>query len=395
MKKARKIQEHVYWVGARDLNCRKFHGELYPIEEGTSYNAYLILDDQITLIDTVEEEFTNDCIERIQSIIQDRPIDTIILQHAEPDHSGGLMKLKEAFPNATVYASQGCVKNINSQFHPNFEIKPLKTNDTLSTGQFNFTFIEMQMIHWPDNMLTYCPELKMVFSNDAFGQHIVNYQLTDENLDKSYCIQQAKEYFANIVLSYTAQVNNKLKAILAMNLEIEAILPAHGIIWKKYIPDILEAYQGFATNQTSNKAVIVYESVWKHTQEIAETLAEGFGDAGMDVKVYKLSDTRSSIVFRELMDAKIVCVGSGTYNNEMSYSVGAFLTHLKAAKVKGKKGLGFGAFGWFPKVPSNIDQALVECGLESCHDAIAQVFSANQDQLENYYNIAQAIAKEL
>ncbi len=395
MKKAREVLNNVYWVGARDLNCRKFHGELYPIEEGATYNAYLILDDQVTLIDTVEEEFTNECLERIQSVIQDRPIDTIILQHAEPDHSGGLMKLKEVYPNATVYASQGCVKNINNQFHPDFEIKPLKTNDSICTGSYHFTFVEMQMIHWPDNMLSYCPELKAVFSNDAFGQHIVNYQLTDENLDLSYCLSQAKEYFANIVLSYTAQVNAKLKAILAMNLKIEAILPAHGIIWKKYIPELLEAYQGFATNKTINKAVIVYESVWKHTQEMAEALAEGFGDSGLDVKVYKLSETRSSIVFRELMDAKIICVGSGTYNNDMSYSVGAFLTHLRAAKVKGKKGLGFGAFGWFPKVPSNIDQALTDCGLESCHEAISQVFSANQDQLENYYQIALQIGKEI
>ena len=347
----------------------------------------MILDEKITLIDTVEEEFTSDCLERIQSVIKDKSLDVIILQHAEPDHSSGLSKIKEAYPEATVYASQGCVRNVKTQFNPSFEMIPLKTNDTLSTGKYNYTFIEMQMIHWPDNMLTYSPELKIVFSNDAFGQHIVNYQLTDENLDKTYCLEQAKEYFANIVLSYTAQVNNKLNAILSMNLEIDYILPAHGIIWKKYIPELLEAYKGFDTNKTTNKAVIVYESVWKHTQEVAETLAEGFGDAGMEVKVYKLSDTRSSIIFRELMDAKIICVGSGTYNNEISYSVGAFLTHLKAAKIKGKKGIGFGAFGWFPKVPSNIDQELSNCGLESCHEAISQAFSASKDQLENYYNI--------
>ncbi len=394
MKKATKLKENVYWVGARDLNCRNFHGELYPIEEGTTYNAYLILDEQTTLIDTVEEEFTSDCLERIQSVLKDQPLDNIILQHAEPDHSGGLMKIKAAYPNATVYASQGCVRNVTTQFHPDFPMNPLKTNDTLCTGKYNFTFVEMQMIHWPDNMLTYCPELKTVFSNDAFGQHIVNYQLTDENLDKNYCIEQAKEYFANIVLSYTTQVKAKLNLILSMNLEIEDIMPAHGIIWRKYIPDILEAYQGFADSKCKRKAVIVYESVWKHTQDMAEALAEGFGDAGMEVKVYKLSNTRSSIVFRELMDAEVVCVGSGTYNNEISYSIGAFLTHLKAAKVKGKKGLGFGAFGWFPKVPSNIDQALVNSGLTSCHEAIAQAFSPSQDQLENYYQIAQEIAKD-
>lgn len=395
MKKAKQIIDSVYWVGAYDIENRHFHGELYPIDEGCTYNAYLIIDDQITLIDTVEEEFTQDCLERIQSVIQDRPVDNIILQHAEPDHSGGLIKIKQAYPDAKVYASVGCVRNVQAQFHPDFEIQAVRTKETLNTGKYNFVFVEMQMIHWPDNMLSYCPELKTAFSNDAFGQHIVNYQLTDENLDKAYCIDKAKEYFANIVLSYTPQVKAKLKFIQGLNLDIEYIMPAHGVIWKNYVADILAAYEDFATLKSSNKVVIVYQSVWKHTEQMAEALAEGFGDAGLDVKIYPLSTTKSSIIFKEIMDAKLICVGSGTYNNDISYSTGAFLTHLRAAKLKGKKGLGFGAYGWFPKVPSNIDEDLTKAGLESVHDAIAQVFNPSADELENYYNIAQEIAKSL
>ena len=395
MKKAKQLMDSVYWVGARDITNRYFHGELYPIDEGCTYNAYLIVDDQVTLIDTVEEEFSQDCLERIQSVLGDRPIDNIIMQHAEPDHSGGLLEIKAIYPNAKVYASVGGVRNIKAQFPIDFEIEALKTNDTMTTGNYHFQFVEMQMIHWPDNMLTYCPELKTVFSNDAFGQHIVNYQLTDENLDRSFCLDKAKEYFANIVLPYTAQVNAKLNFINNLHLEIETIMPAHGIIWKQYVPDILTAYEDFAHLKPSNKVVIVYQSVWKHTQQMAEALAEGFGDAGMDVKIYPLADTKSTIIFKEIVDAKLICVGSGTYNNDISYSVGAFLTHLRAAKLKGKKGLGFGAFGWFPKVPSQIDQALTDAGLESVHDAISHVFSPDTTDLENYYNIAQESAKEL
>ena len=395
MKKAKQLMYSVYWVGARDINNRHFHGELYPIDEGCTYNAYLIVDDQVTLIDTVEEEFSQDCIERIQSVLGDRPVDNIIMQHAEPDHSGGLLEIKAIYPNAKIYASVGGVRNIKAQFPIDFEIQALKTKDTLNTGKYNFVFVEMQMIHWPDNMLTYCPELKTVFSNDAFGQHIVNYQLTDENLDKGFCLDKAKEYFANIVLPYTAQVKAKLNFIKSLNIEIETIMPAHGIIWKQYVPDILAAYEDYANLTPSNKVVIVYQTVWKHTQQMAEALAEGFGDAGMDVKIYPLSTTKSSIIFKEIVDAKLICVGSGTYNNDISYSVGAFLTHLRAAKLKGKKGLGFGAFGWFPKVPSQIDQALTDAGLENVHDAISHVFSPKATDLENYYNIAQEIAKEL
>ena len=395
MKKAKKIIDSVYWVGARDINCRDFHGELFPIEEGATYNAYLVIDEQITLFDTVEEEFTKDCLERIHSVIGDKELDNIVLQHAEPDHSGGLVQLQKAYPNAHIYASTGCVRNVKAQFPIDFDITPLKTNDTICTGKFNFTFVEMQMIHWPDNMLTYCPELKTVFSNDAFGQHIINYQLTDQGLDKDYCIRQAKEYYANIVLPYTAQTAAKLKLIGSMNLDIEYIMPAHGIIWKDYVSDILAAYQDFAALTSKNKAVIVYQSVWNHTQELAESLAEGFGDAGWDVKIYPLSTTRSSIIFREIMDAKVICVGSGTYNNDMSYSVAAFLQHLKASKLKGKKGLSFGAYGWFPRVAGTLEQIMTEAGLESAHEAIKQNFQPCDNDLENAYNIATEIAKAL
>jgi anaerobic nitric oxide reductase flavorubredoxin len=265
----------------------------------------------------------------------------------------------------------------------------------MSTGKYTLTFVEMQMIHWPDNMLTYSPELKVVFSNDAFGQHIINYQMTDENLDRWYCIEQAKEYFANIVLSYTAQVKAKLNLILSKNWEIEYIMPAHGIIWKQYIPDILAAYQKFANLENKNKVLIVYQSVWNHTQQIAESMAEGFAAGGMEVKIYKLSETKSSIVFREAMDSKLICLGSGTYNNDMSYSVAAFLEHLRAAKLKGKKGLTFGAYGWFPKVPSILDEKMAEAGLEMVQNAIGQSFSPNQEQLDNYYETAKEIAKNL
>lgn len=395
MKQAVQIKENVYWVGVRDLNNRHFHGELYPIEEGTTYNAYLIVDDQVTLIDTVEAEFADECIERIVSVLGDRPIDNIILQHAEPDHSGAFVKIYAKYPNAKVYASQGGVRNMKAQYFGDVPIQVLKTDDTMSTGKYTLTFVEMQMIHWPDNMLTYSQELKVVFSNDAFGQHIVNYQMTDENLDRWYCIEQAKEYFANIVLSYTAQVKAKLNLILSKNWEIEYIMPAHGIIWKQYIPDILAAYQKFANLENKNKVLIVYQSVWNHTQQIAESMAEGFAAGGMEVKIYKLSETKSSIVFREAMDSKLICLGSGTYNNDMSYSVAAFLEHLRAAKLKGKKGLTFGAYGWFPKVPSILDEKMAEAGLEMVQNAIGQSFSPNQEQLDNYYETAKEIAKNL
>ena len=157
MKQAIKIKENVYWVGVRDLNVRDFHGELYPVEEGATYNAYLVIDDQITLFDTVEEEFCGECIERIESVLDGRSIDNIIVQHAEPDHSGGFKKIYEKYPNAKVYTTKAGVRHMQAQYIEDTPFNELKTGDTLSTGKYSFTFVEMNMIHWPDNMLTYCP----------------------------------------------------------------------------------------------------------------------------------------------------------------------------------------------------------------------------------------------
>ena len=192
----------------------------------------------------------------------------------------------------------------------------------------------------------------------------------------------------------TTPVQAKLNLILGMNLDIEYIMPAHGIIWKDYIADIIETYKDIATQKAANKAVIVYESVWKHTQQIAESLAEGFSDADMDVKVYQLSDTKSSIVMREIMDAKVVCIGSGTYNNVMAPSVAAFLEHIRPCKFKNKKGLAFAAYGWFNQVAKEIDTRMQQSGIESCHDVINQCYTPSDDQLEDYFNVAKEIAKK-
>ena len=212
MTQAIKIKENVYWVGVRDLNVRDFHGELYPVEEGATYNAYLVIDDQITLFDTVEEEFCGECIERIESVLDGRSIDNIIVQHAEPDHSGGFKKIYEKYPNAKVYTTKAGVRHMQAQYIEDTPFNELKTGDTLSTGKYSFTFVEMNMIHWPDNMLTYCPELKVVFSNDAFGQHIVNYQMTDENLeDEDYTIEYEIESSKKLSRDDIKDIRDELK----------------------------------------------------------------------------------------------------------------------------------------------------------------------------------------
>ena len=272
-------------------------------------------------------------LERIESVIGNRPIDNIIVQHAEPDHSGGFLEVMERYPNAKAYASNAGIRIIMQEYFKEISYTKVVTNDTLCTGKYHLRFIEMPMIHWPDNMMTYVEESHVLFSNDAFGQHIVSYQLFDQAHEMNFCIEKAKEYFANIVAPYALQVKNKLNQIMQMNLEIETIAPAHGIIWKAYIPEILKAYQNFSAIQLKNKAVILYESVWHHTKEMAETLAEGLGQNGVEVHLYQVSSTMDSIMMKELLDAKAILVGSGNYNNMMAPQIAGILEKAKLLQI--------------------------------------------------------------
>ena len=396
MKQAIQLKENIYWVGVQDFNCRHFHGDLFPINEGTSYNSYLIVDDQVTLIDTVEAEFFEDMMERIKSVIGDRKIDNVIVQHAEPDHSGGFVKLMEVYPEAVPYASNAGVNGMLKQYFKNFDYHKVKTNDTLTTGRYTLTFVEMPFIHWPDNMLTHVSDANIVFSNDAFGQHITGYDFYDDQHGLHKCLEAAKEYYANIVMPYGMQVANKLKQINDMNLTIDMIAPAHGIIWRSYIPELLQAYQDFATFKANDKVVIIYESIWKHTQMMAEAFAEGLGSKGISVKVYKCSCTSPAIIMKEILDAKAILVGSGNYNNALAPSIAGFIEKLTSCKVKGKKALGFGSYGWANIVTKQLNERLVKAGMPLLlEEVVSQNYTPNEDDLNHFYELGQQIAEEI
>ncbi len=393
MKQAIQINKHMYWVGVHDFNCRHFHGNMFPIEEGTTYNAYLIIDKEITVIDTVEAEFMDIMLERIHSVIGDQKVDNIIVQHAEPDHSGGFMRFMNEYPNTKPYASNAGVQIMLKQYFKDYEYHKVKTLDEISTGDFTLTFIEMPLIHWPDNMMTYVKEAHVLFSNDAFGQHIAGYDLYDDKCGLTKCLAKAKEYYANIVMPYSDRVEKKLNDIAALQLPIQMIAPSHGIIWRTYIKELLEAYMDFATMKAENKVVIVYESIWKHTQDMAEALAEGIGQSGVSVKVFKESQTSGALIMSELLDAKALLVGSGCYNNEPASNISGFLSKLSTCHIKGKKALGFGSYGWFRNTTAQINERLSACGFELLSDQIlAQNYTPSTDDLANLTKLGTEIA---
>ena len=356
------IKENIYSVRAVDSEIRMFHGYQTPI--GTTYNAYLVIDDKITLIDSVKSQFSDTLIDNIKAIIGDRAIDYIICNHVEPDHSGALPDVIKAYPMAVVYGTANCQKGLKA-YYPDcqYNFVAMNKGGTLSTGKYTFSFVPMPMVHWPDSMSTYLQAEKILFSNDALGQHIGTGETCDEELSLDKLLQRAQDYYANIVLPFGMQVKKVLEAVAS--LEIDVICPSHGVVLKKHIPQMIAKYAGWCENKTDDKkAVIIYDTMWGTTKKLAENLYDEYTRKGYCIEIINLSEKHHSYAMGQLLNAKIIFVGSPTLNNQVMPTVSAFLTYMKGLKPKNRVGLSFGSYGWSGESVEQINDVLSSCGFE-------------------------------
>lgn len=375
--KAIEVKKDIYWVGAIDWKLRNFHG--YLTQRGSTYNAYLIVDEKITLIDTVKGYLTKELIERISDIIDPKKIDYVISNHVEMDHSGAMPEVMGMLPNATVITSVAGEKEHRLHYKKDWKFQTVKSGDTLNIGKRNLHFVMTPMVHWPDNMVTYCPEEKILFSNDAFGQHIASSERFDDEYPVETILEEAKKYYANIVLPYSSQVVGVMEIV--RSLDIEMICPSHGIVWRKHISLILENYEKWGSNQTDKKAVIVYDSMWHSTEMIAQMVKEAFEDKKYNYYIYDLKDTHISDIMTQIIEAEYICVGSPTLNKGILPTVAAFLTYLQGLAPKGRKGILFGSYGWAQANMKALDRYMEESNIEVKYRANIN-FIPSQEQLD-------------
>ncbi len=359
--KATHIKEGIYWVGAIDLSVRNFHG--YLTQRGTTYNAYLIIDEKITLVDSVKDTHTDEMMSRISSIVDPAKIDVIICNHVEPDHSGAISAIVEKNPNVTIITCASGKKGLEQHYYGNWNYHIIKTGDTYSIGKRSFEFLLTPMVHWPDNMICYMPEEKILFSNDSFGQHYATSGRFDDEVSHDEALYEAKKYFANIVLPYSTQVIKELEA--ASKFEIELICTSHGVIWRKYIAEIIQEYNKWARNVTKKKVVIAYDTMWKSTEKMAYAIYEAFEQEGYEIALRNLQVNHESDVMTDVIDAEYICVGSPTLNSEMMTNVVGFLTYMRGLAPKGgRKAMAFGSYGWNGKSIPGVEQFLKDCNYD-------------------------------
>jgi len=355
-----RIAENIFWVGGIDWNLRDFHG--YTTERGSSYNAYLILDEKITLVDSTKSYLVDEMLERIRKIIDPSTIDYFVCNHVEMDHSGGLPALKKLAPKATVITSPNGEKGLRAHYKPDWEFKIVKTGDSVSLGKRSLKFVLTPMVHWPDNMVAYMPEEKILFSNDAFGQHLASHERFDDEFPPDIVIEEARKYYANIVLPYCNQVKKALDDLKGV--AISMIAPSHGLIWRSRPDAILREYAKWAANETENRALIIYDTMWGSTGKMARAIARAFEQKGFRWQLMDLKENHISDIMAEVQTARYICVGSSTLNSEMLPTVAAFLTYMKGLSPKSRTGLAFGSFGWGGQSVANVETMLRACGFD-------------------------------
>lgn len=338
------ITEKVYWVGAIDWTLRDFHG--YTTRRGTTYNAYLILADKVTLVDTVKKPFKDELLARVASIVDPRQIEVIVSNHSEMDHSGCLEEVIREIQPREVYASPMGVKTLAEHFPTLTGISHVSDGQSISLGNMTLTVLETRMLHWPDSMFSYLREEQVLFSQDAFGMHLATQERFDDEIDPAMLDYEAATYFANILLPYAGLVTNLLERVARSGLTYRIIAPDHGPMWRRDKERIVELYGRWARQIPKRKAVVLYGTMWHSTEAMARCIGEGLSSEGIKVQVMSTDTSHRSDVVYEVLDAGALVVGTSTLNNNMLPAVADVLTYLKGLKPINLIGAAFGSYGW-------------------------------------------------
>ncbi len=372
------IKPGVFWVGGIDWTLRDFHG--YKTQRGSTYNAYLIMDEKVTLVDTVKHYLFDEMLARISAIVDPSKIDVIVSNHVEMDHTGSLPKLLKLCPNAKVVTSSQGKQGIIRHYKEEWDFQVVKTGDTLNIGKRTLHFVTIPMVHWPDSMVTYVPEDRLLLPNDAFGQHIASSERYDDEIGWDIVREEAAKYYANIVLPFGPQVQKALEVV--GTLDVDMIGPSHGVIWRSHIPQIIEEYGKWATHQTQEKALIVYDTMWGSTKAMADRLKEGLLESGLHVTMRSLKDSDISDVMTDVLTSRLILIGSPTLNNGMLPSMGAFLTYLKGLWPRDRLGMAFGSYGWGGQAVGQIEEEMKEMGWETPLGNIRMKYIPDPEELD-------------
>ena len=389
--RAAQVAPHIYAVGAIDWNVRNFHG--YQTGRGSTYNAFLVIDEKITLIDTVKAPFADDLLARIASVIDPERIDYVVSNHSEPDHSGSLPRILDVVKPEKLFASVAGAKTLKAYY--GIDATVVKTGDSISLGKGKLAFVDTKMLHWPDSMVSYYDLDKALFSQDAFGMHLAGSKLWADEYDGSILEQEARKYFANILNVQAPKAAALIESLPGLGLDIEFVLPDHGPLWRGDWGWIVELYRDCASQKPRKRAFVAYSTMWGSTRILADALADGIRSRDVEVAVTDLAVSDRSAVMTEVANSGLIAFGAPTMNNQMYPAMADVLCYVKGLRPKNKLGFAFGSCGWSGEGAKQIAAELEAMGVEQPVPPVQVKYMPTPEELDAVRQAGVALADAL
>lgn len=353
------ITKGIHYVGVNDRHKHIFEG-LWPLPYGVSYNSYIIADEKIALVDTVEADFFTQYLDNIRSVIGDRPIDYIIVNHMEPDHSGSLALIKKYYPNAKIVGNkktfgmmQGFYRVGNDADGDTLEVK---NGDTLQLGSHTLAFTLVPMVHWPETMVTLDTTANVLFSGDAFGCFgALNGAYIDAEMNCDIYWDEMLRYYSNIVGKYGTPVQQALKKLAGV--QMDYICSTHGPVWHEHIERVVGMYDRLSRYEGADGLVIAYASMYGNTERAAEVIARAASEAGVkNIIMHDVSRTHHSYIIADIFRYRALILGAPTYNNGLYPQMESLLSELAGRGMKNRLLGWFGSFSWAGKAMKTIGE---------------------------------------
>lgn len=351
----KEITSKIHYVGVNDRNKELFEG-LWPLPNGVSYNSYLIVDEKICLVDTVEATFFVNYIKNIQNVIGERPIDYLIINHMEPDHSGSIALIKKYYPNIKVVGNKKTFGMMQGFYGIGGDEMEVKSGDKLSLGFYELTFVLTPMVHWPETMMTLATDQTTItlFSGDAFGCFgALNGGIVDSEINCDGFWLEMVRYYSNIVGKYGTPVQNALKKLAGVNLDY--ICSTHGPVWHEHIGKVVDMYDRMSRYETEEGLVICYGTMYGNTERAAEVIAQAASEAGIkNIVMHNVSKSHHSYIIRDVFRYRGLIVGAPTYNTGLYHEMDVLLSELAQRDIKNHLLGCFGSYGWASKAVGKI-----------------------------------------
>ncbi len=391
-----KLTDDVYWVGVNDKETDLFES-LWPLPEGIAYNSYIIEDEKIALIDSVKINYNDTFLEKVKTVIGDKKVDYLIINHMEPDHSGSIKTLRQAYPEMEIIGNSKTMGFLEGFYNITEGTRVVKDGDQLDLGSRKLTFYLTPMVHWPETMMTFDEKDKILFAGDAFGGFgSLNGFLFDDEVEVEQYKDEIRRYFSNIIGKYGPIVHNTIKKLKDKIDKIEMIGSTHGLVWRENPMHIVEEYDKWAQQETEEGVVVVYGSMYGNTKAMAEAVARSLSENGIEnIKLFDVSRKHSSFIINDIWKYNGLVIGSCTYNTGIFPPMEYLLQSLEIRNLKDRTLGIFGSYSWSGGALQRLKEFQDQVSCQPVEPIIESKFSPDHDTFEQCYELGKNVAETI